>query len=463
MSVQREKSLFHGLKTAVAVAIAITAIAVTSAPVGGPVVADAAAADVAVEITYPSAIVKTAANQRVNIESKLKLSESVQVYYEIGNPAVARVNQEGVLIPVSAGSTNLSVKVATPGYEGYLKVPVQVTAAASAVSITHAAKRVSVGGKTFTVQTVSIPKGTPVSAALAQRKVGVVQQLKDIAASYKADAAINGTYFEAYGGIPEPYGMIVNNGQFEHVGNTGTTIGFQWDGRAIMDTLRVSIKGGTNGSYSYPNNWYAYFINRTPAKDAASAILFTPARGAAVGFAYGTAVTVSKGIVTKIGQNVNAAIPQDGYVIVFNGSDASLASRFKVGTEVDYKIVTTNVEGKETDWSRVHTAIGAGPRLVKDGAVAVNPAAEGFTSDKILTGGGARSGIAIMSDGSVMLATVPGATIQQWAQIMVKLGAKQAMNMDGGASSGLYANGQTITAPGRQISNALVFGSKLKF
>jgi exopolysaccharide biosynthesis protein len=43
------------------------------------------------------------------------------------------------------------------------------------------------------------------------------------------------------------------------------------------------------------------------------------------------------------------------------------------------------------------------------------------------------------------------------ADILRKLGAYQAMNLDGGASSGLYCNGQTLTAPGRLLSNALVF------
>lgn len=30
------------------------------------------------------------------------------------------------------------------------------------------------------------------------------------------------------------------------------------------------------------------------------------------------------------------------------------------------------------------------------------------------------------------------------------------MNLDGGASSGLYYNGKYLTAPGRKISNALI-------
>lgn len=64
---------------------------------------------------------------------------------------------------------------------------------------------------------------------------------------------------------------------------------------------------------------------------------------------------------------------------------------------------------------------------------------------------------------TILIATVPKATIKQWGQIMVQLGAVQAMNLDGGASSGMYSQGKLITIPGKLISNGLVFGSKLKW
>ncbi|MBW7462152.1 phosphodiester glycosidase family protein, partial [Paenibacillus sepulcri] len=69
----------------------------------------------------------------------------------------------------------------------------------------------------------------------------------------------------------------------------------------------------------------------------------------------------------------------------------------------------------------------------------------------------------IRKDGSVIVANVSGATMKQWAQIMIQLGAQQAMNLDGGASSGLWYKGRTVTAPGRELSNALLFGEHLKW
>jgi hypothetical protein len=112
------------------------------------------------------------------------------------------------------------------------------------------------------------------------------------------------------------------------------------------------------------------------------------------------------------------------------------------------------------DWKQVWTAVGAGPRLVKDGKLAVNPVAEGFKESKILTGANARSGIGVKKDGSIIIATVHAATIQDWASIMIKLGADQAMNLDGGASSGLYGSGKYLTSPGRKISMLCSFPHK---
>uniref|UniRef100_UPI00301BCE84 phosphodiester glycosidase family protein n=1 Tax=Paenibacillus sp. YIM B09110 TaxID=3126102 RepID=UPI00301BCE84 len=416
-----------------------------------------------VAITYATASISLPLHARLLLTDKLKLSVPVAVSYASGNPSVARVDDKGMVTPVAIGSTNISVVVTTKGYKGELKLPIKVTAAALAYKTKYELKKVKADNQTYSVQTVAIPKGLPVTVGLASRKVGVVQQLSDITKSYNAEAAINATYFEAYGGIPEPYGTVITDGKVEHIGNTGTAIGFTWDGTVVMDTLRVKILGGTNGSYQSPNNWYVYFVNRTPVAGTTSAIMFTPKRGAKIGFAYGTAITVRKGVVTKIAKNTNADIPSDGYVLVYTGGEEKLAERFKVGTVVDYKVSMTNMAGQAISWGRVHTAVAAGPRLVTNGKLAVNPAPEGFSSSKILTDKAARSAIVVKKDGSLLLATVGAATMKQWGQIMVALGAQQAMNMDGGASSGMYGQGKMITVPGRLISNALVFGNKLKW
>lgn len=108
------------------------------------------------------------------------------------------------------------------------------------------------------------------------------------------------------------------------------------------------------------------------------------------------------------------------------------------------------------DSGTVQGALQAGPRLLVNGKVSLNVLAEGFKDPKILTGGGSRSALGLTRDHKLILLTSGGATIPQLAEIMKQAGAYQAMNLDGGASSGLYYNGKYLTAPGRLISNALV-------
>ena len=104
----------------------------------------------------------------------------------------------------------------------------------------------------------------------------------------------------------------------------------------------------------------------------------------------------------------------------------------------------------------VDGALQAGPRLVQDGATALNPQREGFRDPKILTSSGARSALGLTTDHKLILLTTGAATINQLAAIMKSAGAWQAMNLDGGASSGLYYNGAYLTRPGRLLSNALL-------
>ncbi|WP_411349451.1 phosphodiester glycosidase family protein [Paenibacillus sp. WLX2291] len=341
---------------------------------------------------------------------------------------------------------------------GITAVPSKEPAQAAGSGIRYAKVNVQAAGRSFAVQTVRIPKGTATAVGLADRQVGHTSSLSSIASAYGAKAAIDGAFFEAYGGPPDPYGTLISGGRLLHIGRYGTTIGFTANGTAMMDTLRMEVTGQVTPQSGRSSGWYAVWFNRTPASTSSTSIVYTPDRGKTTGFQGGIAVTVRNGTVTAKGSNTNLSIPTDGYVIVFTGTMKSSADRFVKGATVSMNKTYTDINGKPIDWFNVVTAVGAGPRLVKDGSIALNAAAEGFQDPKILTASGARSGIAIMADGSVMIATVPGATMKQWAAVMQKLGAKQAMNLDGGASSGMYVNGKVVTSPGRTLSNTLVFG-----
>lgn len=233
------------------------------------------------------------------------------------------------------------------------------SSAGAGKAIVSARKTFKAGGRSFSVQMVTISLMDPkvrLKVALAGDTVGKVEELSSLAKRHKAVVAVNGTFFNAYteDAYKAPYGYIVSGGE-----------------------LKMKASGDERTLFTYDTNLLARLIPGADFNDA---------------FAAGT------------------------------------------------------MEG----------ALQAGPRLVVNGKVAVDVKAEGFKDPKILTGGGARSALGLTRDHKLILLTSGGATIPQMAEIMKQAGAYQAMNLDGGASSGLYYNGKYLTQPGRKISNALV-------
>lgn len=123
----------------------------------------------------------------------------------------------------------------------------------------------------------------------------------------------------------------------------------------------------------------------------------------------------------------------------------------------------------------------AGPLLVRDGRTVVGdaPDAEGFSAgqaqfDSDITDGrypraalgiGAAVVLAVVCDGRSD--TDSGLALSELADLMVSLGARDAINLDGGGSTSLVRGGQLVNRPreehgldlaaGRPISTALVF------
>lgn len=340
-------------------------------------------------------------------------------------------------------------------YEGkVIKVKVTESIQSSNAKITSFSKKIN--GINVTGVTIPANAGYKAKMVLANGRFGTTQSLADIARSNNAIAAINGTFFNAYGGHPDPWNQMISEGKVLHIGNTGSTFGFTEDGRVKLEKLKITVKGATDGSYQHPNNWYAFGMNHWPSENGNLAYLFTPKWGKTLGFSHGKNIVVENGVVTKIHSGQDVGIPSNGYVISLHGSEKYLENRFKIGTKVEYNISFTNDQGIEVDWSDVITAVGAGPSLIKDGKIIVNPASEGFKEAKILSQSLGRSAIGVTSSGDILLINTT-ATIQKLAEIMKSLGAEHAMNLDGGASSGIYLNGNYLAKPGRNLSNAVIF------
>lgn len=397
---------------------------------------------------------------RTRTATATRRGQSVQLTVD---STLALVNGNQVQIDVPARNLNGHIFVPARFVSEQLGAGVEWDAAANVVRISSrpglraATQQVAVNGKTYSARVVEIPRsaGLKAEVALAQGRVGAVEDLAALASRTGAIAAINGTYFQAYAQPPEPWNTIIYAGRVVHVGDPRGTVGFRDDGSAVIGLLQVKIEGELDGSYSWPNNWYAYGFNHTPTPGGSSVYIFTPDRGTNLGFAYGASVVVENGQIQSVVTDEDVAIPSDGFVVNLTGNETYLLDRLIPGRSIGYRTVLTDAYGR--DWSGVTAAVAAGPLLLIDGQVVVNPVAEGFQEDKILTLASTRSAVGVKPDGTVLLVVVPGITVGDMAVLMQSLGARDATCLDGGGSSGLWFRGRYMFQPGRLLSNALVF------
>ncbi|MGE5593740.1 MAG: phosphodiester glycosidase family protein [Betaproteobacteria bacterium] len=157
-----------------------------------------------------------------------------------------------------------------------------------------------------------------------------------------------------------------------------------------------------------------------------------------------------------------------------------LMNRTALGIASDGALLMDNVSMDENgnlipDWRTlgvVH-AIGGGPRLVKDGKVHITSGEERFKPD-VAVGRAPRTAAGITTDGKLLLVAVTGrqayhsigVTLEELANLMVELGARDAMNLDGGGSSTMVVRDYVMNTPSdgqeRRVADAILVFSSLQ-
>jgi hypothetical protein len=119
-------------------------------------------------------------------------------------------------------------------------------------------------------------------------------------------------------------------------------------------------------------------------------------------------------------------------------------------------IIRTCKPGIGYDWSQYETVLRAGPRLVTNGQRTLFPEAEGF-KDPAVFARKPRTAVAITREGKLLFVAVQKPVLlRTLADALRKLGAEDAMCLDGGGSTALYYKGKTLVKPGRPLTNLLV-------
>lgn len=322
-----------------------------------------------------------------------------------------------------------------------------------------------------------------VEVATANDRVSGSENFKTMINRKNPIAAINANFFDAYKSL-EPYGSIMKNKRLTYLEGENTSLMISGKNKLSIDRFKTTIDGQLNGNKE--NSWNnitqqmdynvfsIWYVNNLPT-DSTGVYLFTPDRGESILLNGGTVIEIIGDKITKTTKSaLQTSIPVNGYLIYY-GKDAAtdeyISQRFKIGSTVELSfnglpveliIENVNVQAAEIDLNKVDDMISAGPFLVNNGIVITDYITQGFKESKILTGAAQRSALGLTKDNKLILVTGSNLTMSQLAHIMKNLNCDKAMNLDGGASSGLYAKGKIITTPGRKLNTVLMIYDRVK-
>lgn len=111
--------------------------------------------------------------------------------------------------------------------------------------------------------------------------------------------------------------------------------------------------------------------------------------------------------------------------------------------------------GRWLDWRPFRFGLRGTVRLIRDGKVDPNPQAQRFR-DRAIWGRAARTAAGIRANGVLVLcATRQAVSLSELGEAMRRLGAVDAVNLDGGGSTMLYYRGRMLIPTRRGLCNLL--------
>lgn len=151
--------------------------------------------------------------------------------------------------------------------------------------------------------------------------------------------------------------------------------------------------------------------------------------------------------------NTSIGIPWGGFVL--SDRKGSAIGNLKRGDQVKL-----GWHVKPDDWSDVVHAVSGGPILIKNGKMFVDLKGEKFNRSWTGSHIKARTAAGVTWKNHLLLVTVEGPhTLWDLTKFFDKLGAADAMNLDGGGSTTMVVKGRTVTRNGnsyqRRVANAL--------
>ncbi|MFN2391204.1 MAG: phosphodiester glycosidase family protein, partial [Pyrinomonadaceae bacterium] len=174
----------------------------------------------------------------------------------------------------------------------------------------------------------------------------------------------------------------------------------------------------------------------------------------------------------------SSLIPSDGFVLSASGKQRlQLLDTVKVGMKVNFngKLETGNsadlkYEKQQNLFSESEDIVDGVPFLIENGKIEITWEREKIGKE-FATTRHPRTAVARLKDGKILMATVDGRqpnisvgmNLQELAEMLLELGAVEAMNLDGGGSTTMFLNGKVVNQPSDKEGERKVAAAILVF
>lgn len=274
-----------------------------------------------------------------------------------------------------------------------------------------------------------------------------------IAHRNRALVAVNGGFFANDGAA---VGAVMINDEWLRLPWKGrTALAFRPDGEAKIGNLQakahVTFSGGAQLPIRELNGWPKQGIVTVLTGRFGNHFTLRPGE---------IGIVVKDGVILAKPGGGNAPIYPNGFTLIASGGALPYLKDAQRGQQVKLDI-------QALGWDGYTSALGGGPRLVDNGRIEVTDLRESFRAD-VRVGRGPRTAFGIDKDGRYIILVVDGRknyysiglTLTELAATMQRLGAVNAVNLDGGGSTAMTVRDRVVNHPSdgveRSVSNALL-------
>ena len=290
-----------------------------------------------------------------------------------------------------------------------------------------------------------------VGLALAHGSSNSQENVSRMAERNNALAAINGSFFQfGTSSKPSAVGLLMKDGQIlADSRHRRTSLGITTDNRIIFGIPQI-----TTGVYLRNQNIFKPVSGVNQPRKYHQTMVYTPFFGKRTYTnPFGREVIVRKNKIVGYAQG-NSTIPRDGFVVSSHGKGKEIQKMYPLGSSIFLRA------RKYGPWADVHTLITGAPQLVHNGRIYNTYFQENLQPS--LKTPNSRTAVGITPNNKLLFMTIHptkgkgGATYTRLAQIMQRVGAVEAMGLDGGSSSALYVSTKGIQYDRRLVTNALI-------